>query len=166
MNGNVNPQNAGINIVGNETTAFPAPSVDTQDACTAAGQVLSDAGVRPLDALDQSYLSAITLTSCSSDTAPPSVSITAPANNSTVSGSVTVSADASDNVGVVGVQFFLDGAKLGAEDATSPYSIAWDTTTTTNGPHILAARAQRCSRQCDHKFRCQRNCHEWKGSYP
>src|SRR5439155_7685948 len=39
------------------------------------------------------------------DTTPPTVSITAPAAGSTVSGTVTVSASATDNVGVVGVQF-------------------------------------------------------------
>src|SRR5262249_29816811 len=39
------------------------------------------------------------------DTTPPTVSMTAPANGATVSGSVTVSANASDNVGVAGVQF-------------------------------------------------------------
>ena len=41
--------------------------------------------------------------------------MTAPAAGATVSGTVSVSATASDNVGVVGVQFLLDGANLGAE---------------------------------------------------
>src|SRR5205085_816534 len=76
------------------------------------------------------------------DTTPPTVSITAPASGSTVSGSTTVSASASDNVGVVGVQFRLDGAALGAEDTTAPYSIAWDTTTVANGSHTLSAVAR------------------------
>lgn len=77
------------------------------------------------------------------DNTYPSVSITAPSNSSTVSGSsVTVSASASDNVGVVGIQFKLDGANLGAEDMTSPYSITWDTTTTGNGGHALTALAR------------------------
>ena len=49
-------------------------------------------------------------------------SLTAPAGGATVSGTVTVTANASDNVGVAGVQFKLDGANLGAEDTTSPYS--------------------------------------------
>src|SRR5262249_4524322 len=39
------------------------------------------------------------------DTTAPTVSLTAPANGSTVSGTVTVSANASDNVGLAGVQF-------------------------------------------------------------
>src|SRR5439155_1656923 len=61
------------------------------------------------------------------DTAPPTVALTAPAPAATVSGTVTVSANASDNVGVVGVQFKLDGTNLGAEVTTAPYSLAWDT---------------------------------------
>src|SRR5206468_507702 len=69
-------------------------------------------------------------------------SLTAPADGAIVGGSVTVSADASDNVGVVGVQFLLDGSPLGAEDTTAPYSVAWDTTAAANGTHTLAARAR------------------------
>ena len=45
-----------------------------------------------------------------------------------MSGTVTMSATATDNVGVVGVQFMVDGADLGPEDTTSPYSLSWDTT--------------------------------------
>ncbi|PYS94722.1 MAG: hypothetical protein DMF50_11690 [Acidobacteria bacterium] len=67
------------------------------------------------------------------DTAPPTVSITSPASGATVSGTATVNASASDNVGVAGVQFLLDGAALGAEDTTAPYSVAWDTTGAGNG---------------------------------
>ena len=77
------------------------------------------------------------------DTTPPTVSITAPASGATVSGTaVTVAATASDNVGVAGVQFKLDGANLGAEDTTSPYSVAWNSTTATNGSHTLTEVAR------------------------
>ncbi len=82
------------------------------------------------------------MTASSADTTPPTVSMTAPANNATVSGNVTASASASDDVGVAGVQFLLDGASLGAEDTSAPYSITWDSTQATNGPHTLAARAR------------------------
>lgn len=83
------------------------------------------------------------LSSGGADTTPPTVSLTAPTSGSTVSGSsVTVSATASDNVGVSGVQFLLDGANLGTEDTTSPYSVIWNTTTATNGSHTLTARAR------------------------
>lgn len=84
-----------------------------------------------------------TVTVSAPDTTPPTVSITAPANGSTVSGTATtVSANASDNVGVTGVQFKLDGANLNTEDTTSPYSISWNTTTATNGSHTLTAVAR------------------------
>ncbi len=77
------------------------------------------------------------------DVTAPTVSLSAPAAGATISGaSVTVSATASDDVGVVGVQFKLDGANLGAEDTTSPYSISWNTTTTTDGAHTLTAVAR------------------------
>ena len=77
------------------------------------------------------------------DTTAPIVSITAPTSGSTVSGtSVIISANASDNVGVAGVQFKLDGANLGAEDTTSPYSITWNSTTASNGSHTLTATAR------------------------
>ena len=59
--------------------------------------------------------------------------MTAPAAGATVSGTVTVSASASDNVGVAGVQFLLDGASLGAEDTTAPYAISWNTTARRTG---------------------------------
>ena len=79
----------------------------------------------------------------SGDTAQPSVSMTAPSNGTTVSGSaVTVSATASDNVGVAGVQFQLDGVNIGAEDTSSPYSTTWNTTSAGNGSHTLTAIAR------------------------
>jgi glucose/arabinose dehydrogenase/chitodextrinase len=85
---------------------------------------------------------AVAATTPATDTSPPGASITAPAAGSVVSGSVTVSATATDNVGVAGVQFLLDGAALGSEDTTAPYSMTWDTTTVSNGVHTLQARAR------------------------
>ena len=76
------------------------------------------------------------------DTTPPTASVTAPANGATVSGTTTVTANASDNVGVVGVQFYLDGSTLGAEDTAAPYSVSWNTTTAANGGHTLTAKAR------------------------
>jgi chitodextrinase len=78
-----------------------------------------------------------------SDTVAPTVSMTTPLNGTTVSGNaVAVSATASDNVGVIGVQFKLDGTNLGAEAITTPYAISWNTTTVANGSHTLTAVAR------------------------
>ncbi len=76
------------------------------------------------------------------DTTPPSVAITAPAAGSVVFNVVAVSANASDNAALAGVQFFIDGAPLGAEVGVSPYSVSWDTTTVAIGDHVLTARAR------------------------
>lgn len=76
------------------------------------------------------------------DTTAPTVTLTAPAANATVSGTVNLTATASDNVGVAGVQFYLDGNVLNAEDTTSPYATSWNTTQTTNGTHTLRAIAR------------------------
>ena len=76
------------------------------------------------------------------DTTPPTVAITAPAASSSLSGTVVVTADAADNTGVVGVQFLVDGANLGAEDLSAPYSASWGTTLFANGTHSITARAR------------------------
>ena len=77
------------------------------------------------------------------DTVPPVVSLTAPADGAIVSGAaVPVAASASDNLGVAGVQFKLDGANLGAEVIAAPYALVWNTTTVLNGLHTLTAVAR------------------------
>jgi len=74
------------------------------------------------------------------DITPPVTSITAPLNGATVSGTTSVTASATDNVGVTKVEFYLDGA-LKSTDTSSPYSWSWDTTTATNGSHSLTSKA-------------------------
>ena len=76
------------------------------------------------------------------DTTPPTATVTAPAANATVSGSVAVTATAADAVGVLGVQFRVDGQPLGAEDTTAPYSVTWPSTGVANGLHTLSAVAR------------------------
>jgi hypothetical protein len=75
------------------------------------------------------------------DTTPPTVSLTAPLAGATVSGTVSVTASASDDVAVAGVQFQLDGVNLGSLDSAAPYSVSWDTTFASNGSHTLRAIA-------------------------
>ena len=76
------------------------------------------------------------------DTTPPTVSISSPASGSTVSGTITVSATASDNVSVAGVTFKLDGVVIAAEVTTPPYLAPWNTQTSANGSHSLTATAR------------------------
>jgi hypothetical protein len=74
------------------------------------------------------------------DTTSPTVTITSPQSGTTVSGTVPVTASASDDVAVSEVRFLADGTLIGT-DTTSPYEISWDTTTVANGSHELTAQA-------------------------
>jgi GH18 family chitinase len=76
------------------------------------------------------------------DTTKPNVAISSPTNGATVSGITTVTATASDNSGVLGVQFLLNGSNLGSEDYVSPYSYSWNTTSSANGSYTLSAVAR------------------------
>jgi len=78
--------------------------------------------------------------SAPSDTTAPTTAITSPASGATVSGTTTVSASASDNVGVTSVEFYVDGA-LAATDTSSPFSFSWNTTAVANGSHALSSKA-------------------------
>ena len=71
---------------------------------------------------------------------PPTVSITSPSPGATVSGTVNVTADASDDNGVDKVEFSIDG-ELKSTDTTSPYEYSWDTTAETEGSHSITAKA-------------------------
>jgi hypothetical protein len=75
------------------------------------------------------------------DTTPPVVSLLAPADGSTIFGSVSISASASDDRAVAGVQFQVDGANLGARQTTPPFGTTWDSRTVANGTHSIAAIA-------------------------
>ena len=74
------------------------------------------------------------------DTTAPSVTLTAPSQGATVSGTVAVSASASDNVGVDHIEFRINGA-LKFTDTSSPYSFNWDTTTSSDGSATVSATA-------------------------
>src|SRR5204862_447978 len=115
----------GANLGAEDTSS---PYSVNWDTTTASNGSHSLAAVARDAAGNQTTSAAVTVTvnNVPPDTTPPTVSISSPGAGATVSGTTTVSAAASDNVGVVGVQFKLDGANLGAEDTSSPYSISWN----------------------------------------
>ena len=69
--GNVSAENVDLDGASTEAAPFPAPAVNTEDACTAAGLVFAGAGVRPLDATDTGYVLDISLPECAGEPAPP-----------------------------------------------------------------------------------------------
>ena len=83
----------------------------------------------------------LVVTTAPADTAAPTVTITSPADGSTVSGVVIVTVDASDDVAVTTVDLSVDGMPFGT-DTTDPYSLAWDSRAVANGAHSLVATAR------------------------
>ena len=81
-----------------------------------------------------------TFTTAIADITAPTVTLTAPASG-VVSNSVTCSATASDNIGVIGVKFFVNGNQV-FDDTASPYSYSWDSTANTNGSYKIYAQAR------------------------
>ncbi|MEK6556673.1 MAG: Ig-like domain-containing protein [Bdellovibrionota bacterium] len=123
-----------------DTTAPYSVSLNTSSLTNAAHIITA----RAYDAAGNMATSAnvnVTVNNPVADTIAPTVSLTAPAAAANLTGTVNVTANAADNVAVVRVQFYLDGAALGAPDTTAPYAVSLDTTTLTNASHVFAARA-------------------------
>lgn len=119
----------------------------TETSATLTGLTCNTAYTIGADAVDaagnRSQQTTTMATTSACDTTAPTVSLTAPNAGATVSGtSVAVTATASDDTGVAGVQFKLDGVNLGPEDTAAPYAITWNTTGVSNGTHLLTAVAR------------------------
>ena len=136
----------GVNLGAEDTAAPYSVSWSTSSAANGAHQLSAvardAAGNRATAATISVTVNNVTTNPPPADTTAPVVSLTAPANNASVSGTISVSAGATDNVGVAGVQFRLDGVNLGAEDTAAPYSVSWSTATAANGAHQLSAVAR------------------------
>jgi len=76
------------------------------------------------------------------DSTAPTATLTAPADLAAgLTGMLALSATASDNVAVTGVEFQIDGVTLGAVATSAPYGVTVDTSLYTSGQHVLRARA-------------------------
>jgi uncharacterized protein (AIM24 family) len=74
------------------------------------------------------------------DNTLPSTSLTSPVSGGTVSGTISLVASASDNVGVNKVEFYYDSILLGIA-TTAPYTSPLDTTTLVDGSHNFYTKA-------------------------
>jgi Bacterial Ig domain len=72
----------------------------------------------------------------SADTTPPTVI----ASSAGTSATINFSANATDNVGVTRVEYFVDNVLRGT-DTTAPYGLAFNSTALTDGSHTLVAKA-------------------------
>ena len=130
---------AGATLIGSDTTS--PYSIAWNTAGVANGMVALT--TKASDAAGNVGVSAavsVTVNNMGTDTIPPTTSVTAPTAGSTVSGTTTVSANATDNVAVSKVDFYV-GTTLIGSDTTAPYSIAWNTTAVTNGTYAITTKA-------------------------
>ncbi|GEJ58776.1 Ig-like domain-containing protein [Anaeromyxobacter diazotrophicus] len=74
------------------------------------------------------------------DNAKPTAQLVSPAAGATVSGTVTIAADATDNEAVVKVAFY-DGTVLVGTRTASPWSVSWSAASAASGSHALTAQA-------------------------
>lgn len=81
------------------------------------------------------------LVPATADQTPPVVNIYYPHPGQQLSGTVELKADATDNVGVEWVFFYVDGQVAAMIKGDPPYTDDWDTTTTTDGQHTIQAKA-------------------------
>jgi hypothetical protein len=75
------------------------------------------------------------------DTTPPTTSITTPTNGATVSGTINVTATASDNVGVTKMEIYIDGALKTSNTNATSLTYSWATTGVANGAHTITSKA-------------------------
>ncbi|WP_164021526.1 PHB depolymerase family esterase [Pyxidicoccus trucidator] len=126
--------NMGHGVAIDAQYSFPGGST----ACGAIGAYLSDVNICAV--YYQAQFFGLTGAVTPGDTTPPTVNVTAPANGSTVTGTVTLTASASDAGGVSRVEFLVDGSPVGS-DSAAPYEFAWNSASVSNGSHTLGARA-------------------------
>jgi len=122
-------------LVGSDATSPYALTLDSTTLSNASHSLTA----RAFDAAGNVGTSAtvnFTINNPVADTTAPAVT----AAETGSSGIITLSATATDNVGVSRVEFLVDGLLLGS-DATSPYAVTLDSITLSNASHSLTARA-------------------------
>jgi hypothetical protein len=73
---------------------------------------------------------------------PPAVTMTGPADGTTITGAATLSALVDDDAPLTSLQFAIDGAPVGTPLLAAPYTLTWDVSTLNpNVPHTISARA-------------------------
>ena len=101
-------------------------------------------GVHELEATAEDFAGNVTTSAAVSvtvsDSVRPTVALTAPMAAETVNGTVTLAAVAADDLGVVKVEFYVDGQILTTDEA-APYAAAWNTAVATDELHTIVAVA-------------------------
>lgn len=123
-----------ISGMGHAVAVDPQFNLPGGAACGSTGSYFTDANICAV------YQQELFFGLLATDNTPPSVQLTAPADGATVSGSITLSATASDDQGVARVEMLIDGALVGT-DTAAPYDVAWSSASVQDGTHTVTARA-------------------------
>jgi hypothetical protein len=76
------------------------------------------------------------------DATGPAVAVTSPAPNQVVSATLEFAANATDNIGVTGVKWYVDEVEVASDYGGAPWAKAWDTSAVADGPHRVFAKAR------------------------
>lgn len=124
------------------STSIPAPGSSTMAVSTSA---LTPPGNYSLTvkglAAGQTHSVPVTIAVTVADTVLPVTSVTAPIDGSTGSGLVNITATGSDNVGVVKLEIYIDGAIRACNVGAVSISFPWDTSVVANGIHTIISKA-------------------------
>jgi GH18 family chitinase len=127
--------------IGQEVTAAPY-QVSWNTTLATNGTHSLTAVARDLAGNSKTSTAVSVTVSNSQDVTPPVVSINSPASGASLTGTSNIVAVASDNVGVVGVRFYINGSSIGQEVTATPYQVSWNTTQVANGNYDLTAVAR------------------------
>ncbi len=116
--------------------SYTTPPIPTGATTISFGLILNDVGTLITD----DYAVTQLLDGTSSDTIPPVIVNFKPTDGATVSGTVTLTADATDNVAMQRVEFLINDAVV-ATATSAPYTGSWNSTMVVNGPVTYAVRA-------------------------
>ena len=130
----------GTTVLGEDTTA---PFTLSWTPGTTGSRSLTARATDNLGASTTSAVVAVVVSAPTADNQPPTVTLSAPAAfASGLSGTIALTATATDNVGVANVEFQADGVAQGSPDTAAPYSVNIDTNAYASGQHVLRARAR------------------------
>jgi len=124
------------NVLKSTVTAAPYTASINSTSLTNGSHTLVAKAYDAANNIGTSSSVAFTINNTTSDTTAPTVTAT----ESGSSGTITLSANASDNVGVSKVELYVDGS-LKSTLTTAPYSSTLNSTTLSNGSHTLVAKA-------------------------
>jgi hypothetical protein len=125
----------GSTLLGTDTSAPYSLGWDTRTSLNGSRTLT----VKAYDAVDNIGAATRTVT-VSNDHAAPTVAFTAPAEGATVSGTLTLTATATDDVRVTRVEFYEGDTLLGT-DTAAPFTFTWNTRLGPNGGRVLTAKA-------------------------